>query len=168
MSFSFDEKFKLVQTVQWWRFINNEYKCRKHRKLQIHQFHVLGTVDCFIEDGVSHVLQERAGIIDQQSLNIYKIRVEALFWHERSQLYTVNIILLFSDFIIWSTRTVLSTSHTNLISTNSGVLLHNQTYQRSEVISKDHIYRMVIVEGRCTMARSSSLGANCSLVDTKV
>ena len=30
------------------------------------------------------------------------------------------------------------------------------------------IYRMVIVEGRCTMARSSSLGANCSLVDTKV
>ena len=33
---------------------------------------------------------------------------------------------------------------------------------------KDHIYRMVIVEGRCTMARSSSLGANCSLVDTKV
>ena len=33
---------------------------------------------------------------------------------------------------------------------------------------KDHIYRMVIVEGHCTMARSSSLGANCSLVDTKV
>ena len=33
---------------------------------------------------------------------------------------------------------------------------------------KDHIYRMVIVEGRCTMARSSSLGANYSLVDTKV
>ena len=32
----------------------------------------------------------------------------------------------------------------------------------------DHIYRMVIVEGRCSMARSSSLGANCSLVDTKV
>ena len=30
------------------------------------------------------------------------------------------------------------------------------------------IYRMVIVEGRYTMARSSSLGANCSLVDTKV
>ena len=30
------------------------------------------------------------------------------------------------------------------------------------------IYRMVIVEGRCTIARSSSLGANCSLVDTKV
>ena len=36
------------------------------------------------------------------------------------------------------------------------------------VPGKDHIYRMVIVEGRCTMARSSSLGANCSLVDTKV
>ena len=36
------------------------------------------------------------------------------------------------------------------------------------VIIKDHIYRMVIVEGCCTMARSSSLGANCSLVDTKV
>ena len=35
-------------------------------------------------------------------------------------------------------------------------------------LTKDHIYRMVIVEGRCTMARSSSLGANCSLVDTKV
>ena len=35
-------------------------------------------------------------------------------------------------------------------------------------ILKDHIYRMVIVEGRCTMARSSSLGANYSLVDTKV
>ena len=34
--------------------------------------------------------------------------------------------------------------------------------------SKDHIYRMVIVEGCCTMARPSSLGANCSLVDTKV
>ena len=34
--------------------------------------------------------------------------------------------------------------------------------------TKDHIYRMVIVEGRCTMARSSSLGANYSLVDTKV
>ena len=33
---------------------------------------------------------------------------------------------------------------------------------------KDHIYRMVIVEGCCTMTRSSSLGANCSLVDTKV
>ena len=33
---------------------------------------------------------------------------------------------------------------------------------------KDHIYRMVIVEGCFTMARSSSLGANCSLVDTKV
>ena len=33
---------------------------------------------------------------------------------------------------------------------------------------KDHIYRMVIVDGCCTMARSSSLGANCSLVDTKV
>ena len=31
---------------------------------------------------------------------------------------------------------------------------------------KDHIYRMAIVEGRCTMARSSSLGANCSLVDS--
>ena len=30
------------------------------------------------------------------------------------------------------------------------------------------IYRMVIVEGCCTMARSSSLGAKCSLVDTKV
>ena len=30
------------------------------------------------------------------------------------------------------------------------------------------IYRMVIVEGRGTMARLSSLGANCSLVDTKV
>ena len=30
------------------------------------------------------------------------------------------------------------------------------------------IYRMVIVEGCCTMARLSSLGANCSLVDTKV
>ena len=29
------------------------------------------------------------------------------------------------------------------------------------------IYRMVIVEGCCTMARLSSLGANCSLVDTK-
>ena len=35
-------------------------------------------------------------------------------------------------------------------------------------IGKDHIYRMVIVEGCCTMARTSSLGANCSLVDTKV
>ena len=34
--------------------------------------------------------------------------------------------------------------------------------------TKDHIYRMVIVEGHCTMARSSSLGANCSLVDTQV
>ena len=34
--------------------------------------------------------------------------------------------------------------------------------------SKDHIYRMVIVEGCCTMVRSSSLGANCLLVDTKV
>ena len=34
--------------------------------------------------------------------------------------------------------------------------------------TKDHVYRMVIVEGCCTMARSSSLGANCSLVDTKV
>ena len=33
---------------------------------------------------------------------------------------------------------------------------------------KDYIYRMVIVEGCCTMARSSSLGTNCSLVDTKV
>ena len=33
---------------------------------------------------------------------------------------------------------------------------------------KDHIYGMVIVEGRCAMARLSSLGANCSLVDTKV
>ena len=31
-----------------------------------------------------------------------------------------------------------------------------------------YIDRMVIVEGHCTMARSSSLGANCSLVDTKV
>ena len=30
------------------------------------------------------------------------------------------------------------------------------------------IYRMVTVEGRCTMARSSSLGANGSLVVTKV
>ena len=30
------------------------------------------------------------------------------------------------------------------------------------------IYRMVIVEGRYIMARLSSLGANCSLVDTKV
>ena len=29
------------------------------------------------------------------------------------------------------------------------------------IILKDHIYRMVIVEGCCTMARSSSLGANC-------
>ena len=28
---------------------------------------------------------------------------------------------------------------------------------------KDHIYRMVIVEDCCTMTRSSSLGANCSL-----
>ena len=36
------------------------------------------------------------------------------------------------------------------------------------VSGKDHVYRMVIVEGRCTMARSSSLGANHSLVDTKV
>ena len=36
------------------------------------------------------------------------------------------------------------------------------------LLVKDHIYRMVIVEGRRTMARSSSLGANCSLVDTKV
>ena len=35
-------------------------------------------------------------------------------------------------------------------------------------LTKDHICRMVIVEGRCTMARLSSLGANCSLVDTKV
>ena len=33
---------------------------------------------------------------------------------------------------------------------------------------KDHVYKMVIVEGRCTMARLSPLGANCSLVDTKV
>ena len=35
-------------------------------------------------------------------------------------------------------------------------------------VVKDHVYRMVIVEGRCTMARLSSLGANSSLVDTKV
>ena len=32
---------------------------------------------------------------------------------------------------------------------------------------KDHIYRMVIVEGRCIIARSSSLGANCSLIEQK-
>ena len=38
----------------------------------------------------------------------------------------------------------------------------------SGVWTKDHVYRMVIVEGRCTMTRLSSLGANCSLVDTKV
>ena len=38
----------------------------------------------------------------------------------------------------------------------------------NQLFVKDHIYRMVIVEGRCTLARSSSLGANCSLVDTKV
>ena len=42
------------------------------------------------------------------------------------------------------------------------------TNQDKRVRPKDHIYRMVIVEGRCTMARSSSLWANCSLVDTKV
>ena len=36
------------------------------------------------------------------------------------------------------------------------------------ILGKDHVYWMVIVEGRCTMARSSSLGANCSLVDRKV
>ena len=36
------------------------------------------------------------------------------------------------------------------------------------IVIMDHIYGMVIVEGCCTMARSSSLGANCSLVDTKV
>ena len=40
--------------------------------------------------------------------------------------------------------------------------------KKESVVIKDHIYRMVIVEGRCTMARLSSLGANCSLVDTKV
>ena len=37
-----------------------------------------------------------------------------------------------------------------------------------EIRIKDHLYRMVKVEGCCTMARLSSLGANCSLVDTKV
>ena len=42
------------------------------------------------------------------------------------------------------------------------------TRSQPPVKTKDHVYRMVIVEGCCTMARLSSLGANCSLVDTKV
>ena len=50
-------------------------------------------------------------------------------------------------------------------------IVHSQSFEvciSNSGGGNDHIYRMVIVEGRCTMARSSSLGANCSLVDTKV
>ena len=55
------------------------------------------------------------------------------------------------------------------------LVYNNKNLQHEDLIwsylpprTKDHIYRMVIVEGRYTMARSSSLGANSSLVDTKV
>ena len=33
-------------------------------------------------------------------------------------------------------------------------------FSMDNVKFKDHVYRMAIVEGRCTMERSSSLGAN--------
>ena len=49
-----------------------------------------------------------------------------------------------------------------VIDMNKEDIIHESTY------CKDHVYRMVIVEGCCTVARSSSFEANCLLVDTKV
>ena len=46
-----------------------------------------------------------------------------------------------------------------LIPVSVGIAGHhrgNRDLQTKNVIIKDHVYRMVIVEGRCTMARLSS------------
>ena len=86
---------------------------------------------------------------------------------------TLNIIQAWTDWLgSWEAISLINQTTLSqwLCSTHQCLQeqLINLQNKQDKIWSPMIIYRMVIVAGRCTMTRSSSLGANCSLVDTKV